>query len=818
MKRFGSCVRVLIPMFSIFVSIGNSQPEVPRLPDGSVIKGSSPWITYSDDALWTMSGLGWREHWTPPSGTTIVRVIRKINPAFHGNSIFAIMLSDGSVYTMSYESNPFTDLYTIPVKAGTQWNPTTDTDSPKEILFDDMYILRYYVWVSRDDGITWKIDTAGLSGATVADIELDTNGNVYATTSNRGLFFQLRPDSIWQKVPSIIPNTLKSVYVDRKNRLYVASTSRKVYYSTNNGVAWDSLPNDLGSGQILSFGDDAAGNIYAITDNGKRLYRSMNGNQPWSQIDGQIKALAVDTTVLPLFNNVSGDSTLSVATAFGLFTSTDQGTNWSHVVEGFEASRLHGFLKLTSGRLLVGTDLGVYYQDKGNSTWTKTYPSAGFLRMGNFQQDNSGNIFCVGGGKIYKSTNGGTSWSLDNAGLTALGGGNFYIDEKGVQHYIVNGSFSTSPRVYVRNGDTWVSDMSGINLTVVDKALAIQSDHNGNLFVSIQLAPVRVLRRPIGGGTWTADTLGLGSKQIVAMTRHTGGDILGLSGKVYRHSGDVWTPLVSPAPVANNTAYLVSVDSNGSIYAAFSTFVSFQQQWKGVYVSKDTGATWQFAGLENMEIKSLVSYGDTTYALTTQGVFLLGTIISIPVLTGPPNGATDIPADTILSWKAAFGATTYQLQISTSNTFVTTFFDQSGISGTWMQLDSLSGNTTYYWRIRATGPGGTSDWSDVWNFKTKNLTGIGKENSLPKEYFLAQNFPNPFNPSTTINFQIPAAGRVTLKIYDVIGREIVALVDEMKEPGNYDVKFEAPGLSTGVYLYSFRAGPYSATRKLLLMK
>jgi hypothetical protein len=86
------------------------------------------------------------------------------------------------------------------------------------------------------------------------------------------------------------------------------------------------------------------------------------------------------------------------------------------------------------------------------------------------------------------------------------------------------------------------------------------------------------------------------------------------------------------------------------------------------------------------------------------------------------------------------------------------------------------------------------------------------------DYELYQNYPNPFNPTTTIRFTIPHRSNVTLKVYDMLGKEIATLVDEDKEPGGYSVNFDASGLPSGVYFYRIRAGEFNQTKKMVLMK
>jgi hypothetical protein len=94
---------------------------------------------------------------------------------------------------------------------------------------------------------------------------------------------------------------------------------------------------------------------------------------------------------------------------------------------------------------------------------------------------------------------------------------------------------------------------------------------------------------------------------------------------------------------------------------------------------------------------------------------------------------------------------------------------------------------------------------------------IGKQN-LPGDYGLAQNFPNPFNPTTTIVFQVPFRSYVSLKIFDCIGREIETLVDEELLAGSYARQWNPHNMSSGVYFYRLRSGPFVEMKKLILVK
>jgi len=92
------------------------------------------------------------------------------------------------------------------------------------------------------------------------------------------------------------------------------------------------------------------------------------------------------------------------------------------------------------------------------------------------------------------------------------------------------------------------------------------------------------------------------------------------------------------------------------------------------------------------------------------------------------------------------------------------------------------------------------------------------ENENPRNFILHQNYPNPFNPTTTIKYAVANTQQVQLKIYDVLGEEIATLVNEEKAPGEYEVEFAAAGISSGIYFYQLRAGTFSETKKLVLLR
>jgi hypothetical protein len=114
-------------------------------------------------------------------------------------------------------------------------------------------------------------------------------------------------------------------------------------------------------------------------------------------------------------------------------------------------------------------------------------------------------------------------------------------------------------------------------------------------------------------------------------------------------------------------------------------------------------------------------------------------------------------------------------------------------------------------------------WSDTLMNKFITVTaGTGVETHLiggtPSAYELRQNYPNPFNPSTEIRFSVVDRGDVSLKVYDVAGREVAVLAEGVYAPGEYRVRFTPENLASGMYLYTLRSGGFTETRKMVYMR
>jgi len=194
----------------------------------------------------------------------------------------------------------------------------------------------------------------------------------------------------------------------------------------------------------------------------------------------------------------------------------------------------------------------------------------------------------------------------------------------------------------------------------------------------------------------------------------------------------------------------------------------------------------------------------------------------------------EVSINPILRWRKINEAVNYALQVSTQSNFSSLYYNNSSVADTFITLQNLSNSTLYYWRVNAKNSAGTSGWSQTFSFTTKYLVGVEEEYQIITEFKLYQNYPNPFNPSTIISYVIPSVETsrgtslhyVTLKIYDLLGREIAALVEEYKQPGKYSETFNVKTsysaslqkrFASGVYFYILTAGSFSQSKKMLLL-
>jgi hypothetical protein len=159
-----------------------------------------------------------------------------------------------------------------------------------------------------------------------------------------------------------------------------------------------------------------------------------------------------------------------------------------------------------------------------------------------------------------------------------------------------------------------------------------------------------------------------------------------------------------------------------------------------------------------------------------------------PVLSAPATGSTNQALNPALTWNTANRAASYTLQVSTASNFSNTVVNQSGITSTNKTMNGLANNTKYYWRVMATNAGGTSNWSNTWNFTTKSNVGFD-ETGENTDYLI---YPNPTDGIITIESSTP---NCSITLFSVDGKPIVK--NALVEGAN---SFDLTDLTSGIYI------------------
>ena len=167
---------------------------------------------------------------------------------------------------------------------------------------------------------------------------------------------------------------------------------------------------------------------------------------------------------------------------------------------------------------------------------------------------------------------------------------------------------------------------------------------------------------------------------------------------------------------------------------------------------------------------------------------------------------------------ASNGAQSYRLRVIDNNTRVTVL-DTTTTDTTLTSTTLLSASRIHVWNVLSVNAYGESDWSAEGRFQTgTSTTGINDGKGEPIRFGLDQNYPNPFNPETWIGYSIASGSHVSLRVYDLLGREVTTLVNAWKEPGMYQALLDARRFASGVYVYRLESGTYVASRRMLLVR
>ncbi len=367
-------------------------------------------------------------------------------------------------------------------------------------------------------------------------------------------------------------------------------------------------------------------------------------------------------------------------------------------------------------------------------------------------------IVSTNGAGIFRSTNSGASWTTSNFGLTTQS---------------IFALVSNSPNYIFAASDSGVfrSTDNGLSWSPANKGLAERNEKyigsiaitsNGVLFLTT--SGNFVYRSMDSAKTWSYTLVDptLQSPATFVAVSPTGTLFVGTSGGgIFKSTdnGNSWVQKKSGLP--NSQMEPIVVNQAGYIFAA-----SIAREPYTIFRSTDEGESWINTGFP-YRVRSLT--------VSRSGMLLAGTI---------GNGVF-ISTNDALSW-SSFGLST--AQEITSLTFDSVGYAYAGIypSG--------------FFRL------------------SQPITSVASEELSPNSIRLLQNYPNPFNSSTTIQFMLPHSGSTSIKVYDLLGQELVTLISAQFPPGLHTIHWNANGFHSGTYFYRFQFGAFISVGKLLLVR
>jgi len=382
-------------------------------------------------------------------------------------------------------------------------------------------------------------------------------------------------------------------------------------------------------------------------------------------------------------------------------------------------------------------------------------------------------------GGVFLSTNNGTSWTPVNTGLTttnvyalAVNGTNLFAGTYG------DGGVYLS----TNNGTSWTAVDSGLTNNVVF-ALAASGT---NLFAGTWGGGVFLSTN--NGTSWTAVKTGLTTTIVRALAMSGTNLFAGTRGGVFLSTNNGMNWSTASTDLSDTTVWALAVSGMNLSAGTGVAILDQPRRGGGVLVSTNNGTSWSVAN-NGFPYDSVTQQYPSVICFATDGPNLFaGTGICSPY--GCLGGI--------------FLSTNY-------GTSWTAVYSDSGQS--WNgPVNALA--------VFGTNLSAGTGWGGVWRRPlSEMITSVERVSSdLPTGYSLSQNYPNPFNPSTAIRFSVPQRSFVTLRIFDLLGREVTTLVSEEIDAGPYTTQWNALGMASGVYFYRLQAGEVTETKRLMLLR
>ncbi|MBM2817067.1 MAG: hypothetical protein HW421_3829 [Ignavibacteria bacterium] len=608
-----------------------------------------------------------KEVYTTPLNLTFSDAIMKSNETGNTRTL-SLLRSDGSVVLLSYNSD-------VDAMSGSPIIIASDglpTGSFRRLFNGQKFYLisGNNIYTNKNDGTPWKPDSIGLSRQTLRDISLDISGNLIAAT-NKGLFIKNNGNDTFKLSPAFDTVRVNILYIGRSGKYLLYAYNTGVYSSSDFGSTWKIDTAVIGRQSVTRFGDDAAGNVYAIVSslNTPLVYKKSANESAWVRIDTNLKNFI---GIAPNINDIGGLNTADVATTYGSFSSSDIGISWINSSNGIQAEDHYGLQFLSGGKMVTSTNLGIFSKAGPTNDWIKTFPANAYSASRPLFKDNTGNIYTQAAASgtiqqpIYKSTDAGITWMPDTLGLSTVpvtSGGFFqsvfYVDENGGEHFGLPSVTTPSPtafRLYAKSqGSSFATDTAGIgiSLTSSTQTFVVNSfgtNYRGSLYFSglkynqqFTIVASYIYKKNPSTAPWTLDTAGIGLKQVNAFTAnkngtmYAGSAVSGGVSHVFLKEGATWKNIPAP-PASSVNVSSMGCDSMNSIYAVFANSGFQGTSNKGVYATADTGKTWQYAGMDSLLVRGLTARSDSIFAFTGRGIYRLNkTALKLPKMVLVPK-------------------------------------------------------------------------------------------------------------------------------------------------------------------------------------
>jgi photosystem II stability/assembly factor-like uncharacterized protein len=414
------------------------------------------------------------------------------------------------------------------------------------------------------------------------------------------------------------------------------------------------------------------------------------------------------------------------------------------------------------------------------------------------------------GGIIFKTNDGGHVWIPHSVGMT---GWLYTIRFVDLQTGWAAGQHGTILKT-TNGGINWVVENSGTVATI--KKACFVSPTNGWMVTS----DGEVLRTDDGGASWTRQLISPPTAlNSVFFLNATTGWITGDNGRIFKsiNGGTTWTEQTSGTTQQLNDIAFANADSGW--VAGNAGTIRFTTNGGSAWASQISATTQDLNAIQFHGSHHGYAIGVNNTILEYAAVHPLA--VQLASFTGTVIHGNSVQLD----WKTLSETNNLGFEIQRRSQNETEFASLQGVfipgHGTTVEpqdyryVDNPGPHGTFYYRLKQIDLDQTSHYSDP--ILVSLLTDVA-EKGIPATMALSQNYPNPFNPGTRIDYQLPATGHVLLKVYDLLGKEVATLVNEVQEAGYRTVQFDASQLTSGLYFYRLTAGQFTAMKKMVLLK